>query len=163
MNVREVNNIDIKLLLDLRNEPFVRQSAFNTKIIGIKTHRKWFKEKLSQKNSSVILIAENNGERIGQIRFDVDSKTNSVEIDIAIVSIHRGKRFGLKLLKVGCKYAFKKLHVSKIIAHIKAENIISFKTFLKAGFLSSGYINNYKSCNCIEMLLLDNNKLINSI
>ena len=103
-------------------------------------------------NDSVILIAEDKGKKIGQIRFDINRKADIAEVDIAIIPMCRGKGYGVKLLKMGCKYAFERLHIKRVIAHIKPENEISVITFSNAGFLNCGYVD-YKAQKCVEMVL----------
>lgn len=151
MKIRNVKKKDMMFLFDLRNDIAVRQSAFNTEPVDLETHRQWFNKKMTDKDT-VILIAEDNGNKIGQIRFDINRKADVAEVDIAIIPVCRGKGSGVNLLKMGCKYAFKKLHIKKIVAHIKLENEISVKTFSKVGFLNLGHVD-YKVQKCIEMVL----------
>ena len=154
MKIRNVEKEDIVFLLDLRNDVVVGQSAFNADPVDLETHRRWFNKKIVDKNA-IILIIEDNDNRIGQIRFDIDKKSNVAEADIAIMPAYRRKGYGVKTLKIGCKYAFEKLHIEKIIAHIKPENEISIKTFAKAGFLNCGYVD-HKTQKCVEMVLKSN-------
>lgn len=151
MKIRESEKEDMMFLFNLRNDVIARQSAFNTEPIDLDTHRQWFNRKLTDENT-VILIFENNEDKVGQIRFDIDRKLNVAEVDIAIIRVCRGKGYGVELLKMGCKYAFEKLRIKKIVAHIKAENAISVKTFSKVGFLNCGYVD-YKNQKSVEMVL----------
>lgn len=156
MKIRKAKKEDIIFLYNLRNEPIVRQSAFNTDAVNWQTHQKWFDKKLRSKKT-IILIAEKDSEEIGQIRFDFERKTKIAEVDIAIKAKWRGKGYGLKLLKQGCKYAFGALKIKEITAHIKAGNKISVRIFSKAGFSNYGFIE-YNSHKCIEMRFKDDYK-----
>ena len=149
--LRRAKKEDMMFLFELRNDIVVKQSAFNTKLIDLETHRQWFSRKLTD-GDTTILIAENNSDKIGQIRFDIDRKTGVAEVDIAVMAACRGKGYGAKILKMGCKYVLKKLHIKKIIAHIKPRNEISVKTFSTTGFSNCGCVD-YKAQKCIEMLL----------
>lgn len=151
MKLRKAQYDDMIFLFDLRNDIEVRRSAFNTEPVNLETHRKWLKGRLKSAHST-ILIAEENNNKIGQIRFDIDIKKASAEVSIAIASGYRGKGYGVELLKAGCMYAFQNLGVREIIAYIKEENLISIKAFSKAGFSNLGPLH-YKGHRCVKMLL----------
>lgn len=151
MKIRKAEKEDMMFLFSLRNETVVRKSAFDTDPVDLRTHRQWFNRKLTGEDT-IILIAENDGDKIGQIRFDIDSKIDTAEVDIAVIQKYRGKGLGTKFLKMACDYAFEKLHMKKIVAYIKFENEISVKSFSKAGFKNCGFAN-YKGHKCVKMAL----------
>jgi RimJ/RimL family protein N-acetyltransferase len=148
MKLRNAVKEDMIFLFDLRNDISVRKSAFNARKIDLDTHKKWFNRKLIEGNS-IILIGEEKGVKVGQVRFDVERKMISAELD---VSSQRGKGYGGMLLRRGCRYTFKKLRIRKIVAHIKEKNDTSIKTFIKAEFMNCGHVY-YKDQKCVEMIL----------
>lgn len=131
-------------LFELKNEAAVRQGSFSAEPVELETHSQWFNRKVADEDC-VILIAEDNGRRIGEIRFDVDRKTGVAEVDIAVVPKCRAKGYGVRTMQMGCNYAFEKLH-------IKAENEISIKMCTRAGFSSCGYID-YRAQKAVQMVL----------
>ncbi|UCG02608.1 MAG: GNAT family N-acetyltransferase [Candidatus Heimdallarchaeota archaeon] len=151
LKLREVKKDDVTFLFELRNDPSVRESSFHVEPIGLTDHKKWFQEKLKAKNS-LILIAEYGEQRVGQIRFDIGEMANRAEVSIGVLPKFRQKGFGVKILKIGCKLASKNLQISSINAFIKKENLISIRTFSKAGFEKKGYLE-YKGYHSMEMEL----------
>lgn len=150
MKIRKAKKEDLLFLLKLRNDPEVRAVSFNTNEIDIETHKKWFEKKLADKNC-LMLIIEEKGVEIGQVRFDKDSAGEDAEVNIALVKEFRGKGYGTRILQKTCEYALKYFGVQKILAHIKSDNISSIKSFSKAGFQSVGIVE-YKEMPCVEMI-----------
>ena len=129
MKIRNVEKGDMMFLFNLRNDIVTRQSAFKRESVDLEMHTRWFNRKIINKNA-IILIAKDNDNKVGQIRFDIDRKASVAEVDIAIATAYKGKGNGVKFLKMGCRYVFEKLHIGEIIAHIKPKNEISVKTFI---------------------------------
>lgn len=150
--LRKAKNEDSPFLYDLRNDPLVKTKAFNQGHISLTTHKNWFQKKINDSNT-LILIAENKKNKIGQVRFDIDNEKKFAEIDIAIVKKYRGFGYGPKILDSACKHAFKNLKINKIFAFIKENNVASLKSFSKAGFINREVVN-YKLHNCIKMTLM---------
>jgi RimJ/RimL family protein N-acetyltransferase len=151
MKIRKAVLSDALFLFRLRNSPSVRRVSFNTGKIQLRPHRQWFKERLSDENTS-FFIGEQAGVRAGQIRFDANPKTNSAEVSISVASRFRGKGLGFSLLKAGCRRIFRNPKCKKLIAHIKKNNKASVQTFTKAGFKNRGMVS-YNGHRCLEMVL----------
>ncbi|MFX1282091.1 MAG: GNAT family N-acetyltransferase [Promethearchaeota archaeon] len=151
LRLRKATKEDMLFLFNLRNDPIVRESSFDTGKIKLETHTQWFNNKLKTKDC-IILIAEYEAQRIGQIRFDINETVNTAEISISILPEFRGKGLGVNILKLACDYAFKKLLIKEIFAFIKKRNLISLKAFSKVGFSTKGY-SKHKGINCLEMNL----------
>jgi RimJ/RimL family protein N-acetyltransferase len=149
VRLRRASMDDMLFLLSLKNEPVVRKASFCQGPVALETHEAWFKGKLESKDS-IILVAEEKGERIGQVRFDVGND-GTAEIDISIVPVYRGKGNGSELLKEACAYAFSGAGIEAIVAHIKPENRASVRVFEKAGFEVTG-TTEFKGHACIEMI-----------
>lgn len=139
MILRKAIKDDMDFLLELRNEETVRASSINTELISKDSHEKWFAEKISDANA-FILIAEDDEQRIGQIRFDKIKGKPCAEVDVAVKSKKRGLGIGTEIVKRGSDMAFEFLDISKITSHIKPENAISARTFEKAGYKNNGVV-----------------------
>ena len=55
-----------------------------------------------------------------------------------------GKGFGTEAITLATKYAFEELNLNKLIAGIYANNIGSYKAFLKAGYREAGLLKNHR-------------------
>lgn len=149
--LREAEKKDCHLLWKWRNEKTVRKASFTTQFIPFGEHKKWFLEKLADKNTRILIILDNTKKQIGQIRFDIkeDKKT---EIHINIDKNERKKAYGTEALKLACVYAFENLDVKNIVAYIKEENKASLRAFTKAGFVDLG-VRDFKGSRAIEMCM----------
>ncbi len=142
---------DTAFLLELRNDPAVRFSAFSSSPVEPDTHRRWLAGKLADPNT-ILLIVESSGQRIGQVRFDLDPSSRAAEISIALSSGSRGKRIGRRVLQLAGACAFGEAPIDEIRAHIKPENAASIRAFASAGFSEVGVVE-HKGHPCLEMVL----------
>jgi len=151
MEIRGALPQDMMFLFELRNDPAVRGVSFNTDEIDLNTHSGWFAKKLRDANC-LILIIEDGGKKIGQVRFDKDNNVQSAEVNIALTKEFRSRGYGSAALKMVCKHALEHFGVIKIIAHIKKDNAASLKSFAKAGFRIAGDVD-FNGQMCAEMIL----------
>lgn len=125
----EENSVDI---WKWRNHFKIRRWCFNTNKIDYSSHRKWFFNKLRDKNTR-IYIAKQNKNKIGVIRFDIGKK--SVTVNISLNPYFLGKGLGSKIIRYGTEKFIREVGNDKpIIAEIKKDNIVAQKAFLKAGY-----------------------------
>jgi len=133
LTIREANVDDELLLLEWRNEESVRKAAFNSEIISLEDHKKWFQKKIQDFNC-LILILQKKGKDIGQIRFDI-TPSEEADVSVSIVKEERRKGYGNAILMMGSNYLFMKYpKVKKVTSLIKENNAFSLKAFLKSGF-----------------------------
>lgn len=119
----------------VRNEKTVREVSFDPKPIPYSIHKKWFEEKLKDKNSRLFVILFENQKR-GQLR--LDKQNSEVEISLALTPVARGKGTGTIAIKLGTKKAISELGAKKVLAYTKPENLASIKAFEKVGFKNNG-------------------------
>jgi RimJ/RimL family protein N-acetyltransferase len=79
-----------------------------------------------------------NGEPVGQIRYDRDETGEAAEISFSLAKEHRGKRLGIKLLELTRQIALKDLNCERITALVIKGNEASNRAFLRAGFEEDG-------------------------
>mgnify|MGYP001370892942 FL=1 len=101
MRIRKARLSDCKLYWKWANDPIVRANAFEARPIPWQTHIVWFKEKLEDHNSTLLLMEIEN-EPIGQVRFE--HTTDGYFIDFSISSTHRNRGLGLILLSSGINH-----------------------------------------------------------
>ena len=101
MRIRKARLSDCKLYWKWANDPIVRANAFEARPIPWQTHIVWFKEKLEDHNSTLLLMEIEN-EPIGQVRFE--HTTDGYFIDFSISSTHRNRGLGLVLLSSGINH-----------------------------------------------------------
>jgi len=130
MQIRKARLADSKLYWKWANDPFVRAGAFESKHIPWQTHIAWFKEKLKDHNST-LLIMENENEPIGQVRFDHTAA--GYFIDFSISNTQRNRGFGLLLLSSGIDQLRNGRQIT-FWGEVKQSNKASKRIFEKLGF-----------------------------
>ncbi len=58
----------------------------------------------------------------------------------------RGKGFGTEAIRVATRYAFEELNLNKVIAGLYANNVGSYKGFMKAGYREVGRLKDHRFC-----------------
>ena len=150
ISIRPCRQSDCEFLWNLRNEKSIRESVFNTDYVPYQKHRQWFGRKISDEKFHIFIILK-GGRRIGQVRLDLVGK-GSAEIDIGVLEKERSKGFGSHALKPVYLYGLKYLHLKRIIAYVKKENVPSLRAFSKAHF-SKGEMVNIKRRAAYKMVL----------
>jgi RimJ/RimL family protein N-acetyltransferase len=122
---------DADLLLAWRNDPATRASSFRSEEIPRATHLKWLERKLAD-NACAVLIVEEAGEPVGQVRLDADA--HMAEIHVAVAPVARSRSIGRQALRAAVAQAPALLGVSRIKANVKPDNEASLRAFEAAGF-----------------------------
>ena len=118
---------DKYFLYNLVNDPLVRSSSINTKIIKFNNHMRWYKKiKEDKKIKSEIFYSKNL--KIGQVR--LEKKLKIYNLDYSISNEFRKMGFGYEMIKL----TIKKFKLKKLRAFIKSNNLASINTLEKVGF-----------------------------
>ena len=150
LSLRTVEEKDCRLLWKWRNEYETRKWFFEPEYVPYDEHQNWFSKKLHDPKTKILIILAEERREIGQVRLEL-SDDKSAEVDISIVSNERNKGYGAQALSLACQYAWEKLNVARLIAHIKEGNQASINAFTKAGFISSGLVE-FKGHKALEMV-----------
>lgn len=140
---RLISVSDKLLLLEWSNDEDTRKNSFNSDIITIDAHEKWFINKINSKDS-YYYICEIESSPCGIVKFDTNN--DKTVIGIIVSPKFRNKGLANKMLK-GAIAKYKRLNDNVIYSYIKTENIASIKSFEKAGFVYNQdvIINNFES------------------
>ncbi|WP_040952421.1 GNAT family N-acetyltransferase [Gorillibacterium massiliense] len=133
MILRDVSHEDFVWVWECRNDETTRKNSISSKIISLEEHLQWMEESILLSERKMMIAVEEH-ERIGIIRFDVEDRDTAV-ISINIAPKSRGRGYSqhmLEHLEVLIKSNYKDIRTLK--ANIKKENLISIKTFTKSGF-----------------------------
>jgi RimJ/RimL family protein N-acetyltransferase len=131
--LRPVALSDENRLLAWRNDPATRASAFNEEEVTADEHSAWFARKLSDA-ACAMLIAEDAGEPVAQVRLE-RVEPDVAEIHIAVDPAARGRGVGREVLRLAVAEGRSRLEVSRVRAHVKANNMASLRAFRAAGFV----------------------------
>jgi UDP-2,4-diacetamido-2,4,6-trideoxy-beta-L-altropyranose hydrolase len=132
ITLRWVTYDDCNLIWQWSNEEETRKVSFSQGLISWDEHTRWFKEKLADPNHLFFIATNGNKNPLGQIRYSVEGKNATVSFSIA--QEYRNLGYGSKVLRVAALKLFYETEVEDILAFVKADNSVSFKTFQNAGF-----------------------------
>lgn len=132
MRVRLGETRDSDDLFVWRNDPQTRVMSLNSTEVAKSDHETWFHRKLVDENCK-ILIAEENGDKIGVVRFDIAPELDQAEVSINLNPDYRGKKLSQILLEKGVKLFREQCDV-KIYATVRESNLASRKIFEANGF-----------------------------
>ncbi len=133
--VREASYEDMYEVYRLSNEREVREFSFNSGEIPFEEHKRWFVQKLKDRNS-LLLVAELGVVFIGQVRFDI--KENEAVVSISLKKDYRGIGVGKHVLRKAISYLKSHaLDVNLVRAYIMKDNLSSRNFFREVGFRPS--------------------------
>ena len=133
LQIRRASLKDAIFFYQLRTDINTQKNSFNQKKIKYSNHLKWFKKKIKNKKTILLVAFFNKSINIATIRYE--TKKLFTYVSISIYRKFRNLGYGSRILKMSEKFIKKKLI---IISKIKKNNIASIKIFKK---------NNYKLIN----------------
>lgn len=132
MSLRRVEPADEALLLKWVNDPVTRANAVSTEQISASEHREWFAETLRSEDRRMYIALE-DGERVGQIRFDRTS--DAWEVDVSVAPTERGHGLGVAIIKAGVRQLMNTVPDARCVrAVVRPSNAASLAAFGRAGF-----------------------------
>jgi RimJ/RimL family protein N-acetyltransferase len=137
LSYRNANIDDLMLYFEWANEYSVRQQSFDSGVIDLKTHKRWFEKKINDEDCIMLIFQENEKNKIGQVRIQ-KVNINEALIGISIANEHRGKGYAKEILSLGSKYFLEQNPEFIINAYVKETNLSSKYAFEKAGFIFKG-------------------------
>ena len=92
--VREARMDDCAQYLVWANNPEVRKNSFSPDPISEDSHGRWFSKRISASDSCLLVVADYEGNDLGQVRFDLDEEKGGWVVDFSIDSQWRGGGYG---------------------------------------------------------------------
>jgi len=132
IDLRKAEKKDADIYLHWANQPDVRLNAIHSDLIIPENHYKWFNNRIISP-TTLMLIAEWNGEAVGQIRFDYSY--DSWDIAYSVDKRFRGKGLGELLIRKGMWQLLNQQKKELLItAVVKPNNQASNQVFKKLFF-----------------------------
>jgi len=139
--LRPATLADAELLRVWRNDPEMRKNSFDSSAVGKREHLRWLRASLRSKTRK-IYVAWDGSMPVGEGR--LDSLDGVVEFDIEVAREYRRAGYGRQILSALVAKAREWQPGVPLVAHVKAFNTPSLRTFLGAGFAM-------KSSQCLEL------------
>ncbi len=151
LNLRRPTLEDMEIYFSWANDPVVRGQSYNSGVIDLESHKKWFESVLNNEAYFMYIFQNSEGENVGQVRIQKNKNKESL-IGISIDSNHRGKGYAKEMLTLATDIFLKSNHGFLINAYIKEGNLSSKFAFENAGFYFIEMIvyKNFKSYHFIK-------------
>jgi len=134
LKLRKAKLSDCDFLLQLRNEPRVRQNSLSTDLVKRKEHKDWFLRSLNN-SQRLILVAEFETKLAGMVRFDRQELKGECEISIAVSELFLGHNLGWQILSLGIEFLRSDMKdCCGLVARVKDNNVSSHRLFQAYGF-----------------------------
>lgn len=130
ISYRKATEEDVLDVYNWSNDTLVRENSFNSSLIQLESHRKWFSKKIKDVNT-LFLIALVNQKPAGMIRYDINKKYSI--IGLLVSKDYRGQKLASKFLMQSAKIYFT-TNEKPILAYIKKDNDASVKAFSNAKY-----------------------------
>lgn len=125
--IRQANINDLLTYFNWANDTEVRKNSFSQNVISMEEHEKWFKDALSDENTLLYVLTEDNKD-IGQVRVKI--RGDYGEISYSVDKDYRHKGYGTKLIQE----IEKLVNVKYLVADVKLNNIVSQKVFIRNNY-----------------------------
>ncbi len=122
---------DGERLLAWRNDPDVRERSFSSAPVSGDEHATWLGRTLADPQRLLLVVEEDGGTALGQVRLDRDGGVAAVSIGLAAAA--RGRGLGRAALEEAVRLAGQ-LGIERLEARIKPDNAASLAAFAAAGF-----------------------------
>ena len=138
ISFRNASPHDLRMLMNLKNDPVVRSASFHQETVSEDEHRRWLTQTLAAPNRILWIPQDRHLNSLGRIQMDLSDNLQSATISIALNAEARGKGLGPAVIEKASALiladAGEFASVSKVIANIKPSNTQSCKAFEKAGY-----------------------------
>jgi RimJ/RimL family protein N-acetyltransferase len=116
-----------------RNEKDTRQASFQTRFIPFENHEEWFKKRLADAGTRLLIALDVRGREVGYVRFEI--RDREAIISVSIEKGERGKGYGRAAIRTGSDYLMENDTIDRIIAHVRPANTSSREVFRRAGYV----------------------------
>lgn len=129
--LRKADKADMELIFTWANEKLCRANSISEKSISMEEHKRWFHEKLQDKNCR-FYIMEINDEAVGQVRIDIEHDIGT--ISYSLDKRYRGQGCGGTIISLLENKVVEEKLCSGLLAVVKSGNIASQHIFESKGY-----------------------------
>jgi RimJ/RimL family protein N-acetyltransferase len=142
MKLRRATVDDASDVLAWRNDPESIAASKTPKPVDRADHLQWFQRAIGDPNR-LILVGEEDSQKIGMVRFDHRPDHWLVSINLAPSA--RGKGYGRKALSGAIDALRAEVGQCRIVAEVKSDNTPSLRLFEALGFVRQGEQEGFQS------------------
>lgn len=113
-------------------DPEVRKQSFNPHTATYEEHVAWFRSKMNEPASVLFIFENEEGEAVGQLRFQ--ERNEEIVVGLNLDSAFRNRGLASSIIRMGTEEYLKSSPKYQPVAYIKVTNPASYKAFLNAGY-----------------------------
>ncbi len=132
VTLRSARDDDSASLRAWRNDPDAVRYSVSRRAVTIAEHERWFRRVQDDSDRFRVWIAEQHGERVGQVRIDITGEAGTVSI--AVAPTHRGHGVGTAMLRALTESVHAEGAPRVLIALVRSDNAASLRAFEAATF-----------------------------
>jgi UDP-2,4-diacetamido-2,4,6-trideoxy-beta-L-altropyranose hydrolase len=133
VKLRAASEADRSILFEWTKEAVTREMSFASAPVTWEEHCGWFASKLSDPRCHLLIVCDDEGMCLGQIRFDLQDDRSAI-VSVSIASEFRGQGHGTCAVKLASGELLRRADVQTIHALIKPDNHASAALFRRAGY-----------------------------
>ncbi|MCL2052204.1 MAG: GNAT family N-acetyltransferase [Lachnospiraceae bacterium] len=141
--LRPADYADTDLIVNWRNQPFIRDNMIYRKPFTVDGHHEWIRLMIETGKAAQFIILEKTGLRPVGVTFlrDIDSGNEKAEFGVFIGEKDAiGLGYGTEAALLMLDYAFNALKLHKVFLRLISTNAAAEKSYLKAGFIREAYL-----------------------
>jgi RimJ/RimL family protein N-acetyltransferase len=136
ITLRRARSDDAERLLQWRNDPDTRRWYLQRARVPRRDHEGWLALKLADRGCRIYIVEE-RGTPVGQLRIERAGR-GAAEVSLSVDGAARGRGIGTAMLERAATAARREFRATRLLAHVRPENVASAIAFLKAGFRFTG-------------------------
>lgn len=157
--LKNIAKSDTDLIIQWRSQAFVQKNFIYQGPFTKEVHENWLKTQVETGKVKQFIIYEKKMDRpIGSVYLrDIDYANQKAEYGIFIgEEAFLGKGYGAEAGILTLEYAFKELHLHKIMLKVFSYNIRALKNYKKAGFVEEGILKDevYRNGNYYDIIYM---------
>lgn len=132
--LRRATSADVDVYFRWANDAVVRKNSFSSLPISYSDHCSWFYSNLDHPGACLYIFTTIDNTPIASVRFKISS--NEAVLSYLLDEQFRGFNLSKVIVANGTATFFQEYQlISKVIAHVKVENVASYKAFQSNNFI----------------------------
>ncbi|MCW5300589.1 GNAT family N-acetyltransferase [Herbaspirillum lusitanum] len=137
ISLRPASSDDQRQIFAWRNDPFILARSTSQREVSWEEHQTWFAATLRNADRMMYVVSH-SATPIGVVRFDRDDGDECV-ISAYLMQEFTGRGWGAQAIREGCRLIRGQWQLTRVIAHVRADNTAGMSGFLKSGFVQNAF------------------------
>jgi UDP-2,4-diacetamido-2,4,6-trideoxy-beta-L-altropyranose hydrolase len=133
VSIRPAALNDADRILGWRNDPFILERSSSRKSVSNAEHEAWIRKVLADP-CILMYIIETDNLPAGLLRYEYNPHSEDCVVSVYIVEKFTGHGIGTRALHIGADQVWNKWPAKRIVAHVREDNHIGQRAFIRAGF-----------------------------